>query len=835
MKKNILIAGAAIFLITGSFIIYFLPDNSKERKEKGNEAYDALRFFSEAASFPGADIPPAAYGKAWDFYKAHYSGAASRMQSSAAWQFIGPDNVGGRTISIAIDPVDTNIIWLGSASGGLWKSTTGGYGQNAWQYIPTGFPVLGVGAIAINPINKNEMYIGTGETYDYGTSVNGLYIRTTRGSNGIGILKSMDGGVTWTQSLNWNYNQQRGVWDILFNPSNPNTVYAATTEGVYKSSDAGTTWSLSLNHTMVMDLAIDHMDTAILYAGVGNLTSPVHGLYKTDNAGAGWNKLAGGLPAFNNSGRISVDIYNGNTNIVMVHIANDFSSIGLYRSDDKGQSWSLVSNDDVASIQGWYAKCLMMKDDDSSHVLAGGVALFESTNGGISLSQITTYNQMGLDSLPWSDMHGLISNQFDANKIYLLTDAGLYRSNDFGLTWRWCASGYNVSQFYHGSVAASDSSLGLGGLQDRNTYRYNGTLKWKVVGGGDGTFNAIDPFNPSIQYAASQYLYVTQSFDSGYTFSNLVFNGSNPAFIAPFMLAPSNSDVIYAGDENINQSPNQGSFWNTYGPVDNFNPIISMDVSHTNENKVYFGTAPEVGLNMHVFVSVDGGQTYNDISTGLPNRYPRDIAVDPQDDDVAYLVFSGFGTGHIFKTVNSGGSWTDVSTSLPDIPFHTLLVNPNDPDEVFAGCDLGVFVSADAGITWQTLNAGLPMAVLVFDLQYSDADNTVVAFTHGNGVYKIDLDEVHSGVQMNPRITGIKMYPTLVSGEVIYEFNSPGISGIRFSLIDGTGKNVFVKQFTTVPGKNKMEIKLPELGHGIYLSKLEGENFSEVNKIFKYK
>src|SRR4029077_2646313 len=139
---------------------------------------------------PGVDIPADAFGKAYNFYKTNYMSNASRTRSVASWQSIGPTTVAGRTISIEINPIDTSIIWLGSASGGLWKSTTGGIGTNAWQYIPTGFPVLGVAAIAINPLNTNEMYIGTGETYDYGTSVNGLVVRTTRGSNGIGILKS---------------------------------------------------------------------------------------------------------------------------------------------------------------------------------------------------------------------------------------------------------------------------------------------------------------------------------------------------------------------------------------------------------------------------------------------------------------------------------------------------------------------------------------------------------------------------------------------------------------------------------------------------------------------
>ncbi len=835
MKIKI-ISALTLFILTLTFVFYIFetkrPQENKE-KEDHSVAYDALQFLGSAAAFPNTDVPSDAYGRAWDFYKANFSNATSRLHSNSEWQSMGPQNVGGRTISIAIDPVDTNIIWLGSASGGLWKSTTGGYGINAWQYITTGFPVLGVGAIAINPNNKNEMYIGTGETYDYGTSLNGLDIRTTRGSNGIGILKSLDGGITWTHSLNWNYNQQRGIWDIVFNPQNPKTVYAATTEGIYKSLDAGTSWTISFNKTMVMDLEIDPSDSTILYAGVGNLSSPDHGLFKSTDAGTIWNKLTTGLPGFPNSGRITIDVYKNNPNIVMANIANDFSSVGLYRSENKGLSWSIVSTSDVASYQGWYAKCLKIKDTDSNNVFVGGVYLFQSLTGGNNLLRSTDFIPEGIDTLPWPDLHGLISNPLDANKIYLLTDAGLYRSNDFGEKWNWCANGYNVSQFYHGSVVSSDSNLALGGLQDRNTHRYNGTLNWIPVDGGDGTFNAIDQTNPSIQFAASQYLYMNQSVDSGYNFFN-IFMGNQPAFVAPYMIAPSNHLVMYAGDENLNFSYDQGISWNNSGSVDFYNPILSMDISHTDENKIYFATTPSTNYPMHVFLSEDGGQTYANISTGLPDRYPRDIAVDPSNDSIAYIVFSGFGTGHVYKTINNGNTWTDVSATLPDIPLHTVFVNPVNPNLIFVGCDYGVFVSYDGGTAWETLNAGLPEAVMVFDIEYSEINRSLVIFTHGHGVYKRNLDDLFVGIPtLSSSINSFQIYPTIVNQNLTAEFFSAKQSVKMISLIDQTGKIIYSQKINSTIGKNKIYINLPPIQSGIYFCKLTGDNNSSIKKIVK--
>ncbi len=816
MKKNLL------FLFVT--VIFFGCKNKKYEEEK-SEAYDALQFLGTMNAYPDVDIPDAAFGNAYNFYKTNFQNNNLRAASVASWQSIGPNNVGGRTISIAIDPVDTNIIWLGSASGGLWKSVSGGIGVNAWQYIPTGFPVLGVAAITINPQNTSEMYIGTGETYDYGTSVNGLVIRTTRGSNGIGILKSTDGGATWTHALNWLYNQRRTVWDIIVNPQNSNTVYAATTEGVLKSIDAGVTWSTSLNQLMVMDLEMDPSDTSLLYAGVGNLTSLNKGLYKTTNAGSTWNVLAGGLPVNNHSGRISVRVYKNNPNIVMAHIADDFNSVGLYRSTNKGVNWTLVTNDDVASIQGWYSKCLMMKEDDDTHVLVGGVSLFESFSSGSNVNQITYYDPSNIQTMAWPDMHDIVSNPFDADKIYLLTDAGLYRSNDFGITWYWCADGYVVSQFYHGSVSTTDSMLALGGLQDRNTQFYSGSLYWTPYFNGDGTFNAIDPVNDSVQYVSSQYLNIEQSTDRGQTFPNYVFGGTNAAFVAPYLLAPSSNLTMYAGDESVNKIDLLTFFTTTNPVVSAGQKILSIAVSHQNENKIYFTLSPTTTLAAKVYKSLNAGATSTNISTGLPNRYPRDIEVNPSNDNEAIVVFSGFGAGHIFKTTNGGTSWTDISTTLPDIPFHSILFDPNNPSKIYAGSDLGVFYTTNSGATWQTLNSGLPEAVMIFDLQYSPANNSLMAFTHGHGVYKINLTDVftgHESVLINE--TSLSIFPNPLIDKLNLAFNAMQDGIVTMEIINEQSQVVYTTKQNFVAGKNKQTLNCVLLKSGIYFLKVGFDN-----------
>ncbi len=324
----------------------------KEPRENKSTALDALQFTTKAAAYPNKDIPADAYVKAMNWYQ-NDRNTHRANNASTSWISMGPTNMGGRTVAIAIDPTDTSVVWLGSASGGLWKSTTGGIGNSAWTYVPLGFPVLGVGCIAINPANHNEMYVGTGEVYSDSSYSQGLLnIRPTRGSYGMGLFKSTDGGVTWTQSINWTYQQNRGIWSIVINPLKPNIVYAGTTVGIYKSTDAGATWNQVLNLPMAMDLQMHNVDTNILLCGIGNYGSTIHGLYRTTNSGSTWSVVTNGLPPDTNTGRITLTEYQNNNDIMYAHICSVYASVGIYKSSDKGQTWALQTSQDISSLPG---------------------------------------------------------------------------------------------------------------------------------------------------------------------------------------------------------------------------------------------------------------------------------------------------------------------------------------------------------------------------------------------------------------------------------------------------------------------------------------------------
>lgn len=846
MKNKYLLLSIALIALTVSYGVYntskkVTKDSLKEKhelKEDKTEALDALQFLTASESFPNKDIPANAYAKAMDWFK-NNNGSTKRTSSTpTSWISLGPNNIGGRTIAIAIDPTDTSVIWLGSASGGLWKSTTGGIGPNAWTYVPIGFPVLGVSSIAINPQNHNEMYVGTGEVYcDSSYSQGIVAIRPTRGSYGMGLFKSTDGGATWTQSINWTYQQNKGIWSVVINPLKPSTVYVGATDGVYKSVDAGATWTKVLNIGMAMSLIMHQQDTNILLCGCGNYGSTLHGIYRTTNSGVSWSPVTSGLPALNsNNGRIILAAYQNNNDSMYAHICDVYNSVGVYMSADKGATWNLLTSQDMASYQGWYSAGLLVKPGNPNDVLASGVDLFGSTNGGSSFSDLTYYS--------WvfhSDVHGIIANPSDPNKIYVITDGGLFRSNDFGNSFYDCNQGYITTQAYIGSISSTDTTVMLCGLQDNYVIKYQGNQTWFPVIGGDGCYNAIDHTNDYIEYGAYQYLNAYWCNDQGYfnTYAQILTNPSNAsspnyaAFLAPYILCYSNTNYIYAGGQGLQLSKDAGNTWNFMGsnPVFNGAYIMTIASSYTNTDSIYFATAPDTVNPMKVFFSANEGTTLKDVSAGLPNRYPRRIAVNPVNSKEAYIVFSGFGGGHVFKTTNAGASWIDISGSLPDLPFECITVDPVNPNYIYAGCDFGVFYSPDKGATWYSYNTGFPDATMVFDIEISQSARELYAFTYGHGIFKRDLSDIITGANKITQVNNvIKIFPNPTSDAL--QINTAGNSTDKFvaQVFDMQGKELSSTGFTGTIGT----VNVGRLPAGTYIVSItkNGEQFA-TNKFIK--
>jgi len=841
MKKVWFLLPAAILALAILLMLWPAGEDPEPKKQKVSGAMRALDFWAAQRAYPNKVVPDVGFAAAWEQARSMDRGDNAIDDSVAPWNLLGPTNIGGRTLCLALHPNDPDVIFAGSASGGLWKSTSGGMGADAWDYVETGFPVLGVSTIAIDPSAPDLMYIGTGEVYRYQDSIGGEAIRTTRGSYGIGILKTTDGGATWEKSLDWTYQQTRGVWMIALDPVDTDRVFAATTEGVYRSDDAGASWDLVLDVIMGTDLRIHPTNPDIVFAACGNFTSTGHGIYRSLDGGDSWTQLTSGLPAIW-SGKTQLAIAPTAPDRVYASIANTGAGLGLYRSLDGGDSWTQVSSTNYAQYQGWYSHYVLISPFDADDLYVGGIEIWRSTNGGVNLSVRSDWTEIYYGTPPpegpnggahyaHADHHFAVWHPSDPSIVFFASDGGVFRTTDGGDTFRCLIGGYATTQFYNGFAnSATDPNRAIGGMQDNLTAIYDGTNAWRRVIGGDGAWCAVNPVDDDTMYGSWQYLAVNRSRNGGVNWSYVAppdQGGDQTAFIAPYVLCPSDPEVLYAGRSRIYKSTNEGSNWtatNGGAEVDPAgNPMISMAVSATSPDTVYAGSAP-VNARARVFRTTNGGGSWSDITGTLPDRYPIDLAVDPSDSRVVYVAFMGYGNSHVFRSADSGQTWQDIGAGLPDVPVSAVEVDPDYPQVLYAGTDLGVFISPDAGAYWYAFQDGMPTA-MVNDLKVAPG-RMLRAATHGNGVFERGLfDPTTTSVAELPGVAeraGLGVWPNPVQAGSRVSFELPRATDARLTLYDVRGRKVkTLLDGQAAAGPHELALDTERLPAGVYFLRLE--------------
>lgn len=825
-------------------------------------AYEALNLFGSARIYPFDRLPPAGYTLAWNFAK-QMKTAESAHRSTDPWQTLGPHNRAGRILKLAFNPQNPNTMYAGSASGGLWRSYTAGAGNVAWHRVTTGFPVLAVGAIAFPPNDSMTIFIGTGEVYNHQAAGTGGAYRNTRGSYGIGILRSKDGGATWSKSLDFSEDQNKGVWDVEVAPSNPNLVFAATSDGIFKSSNGGDTWNLVKNVVLATDVVIHPTDPNKVVAAFGDQSSPGYGIYHSTDGGATWTKINAGLPSVFN-GKIMLDRSPSSPNIVYASIGNGLSSADgaswLCRSEDFGQNWQIRSTTDYSKHQGWYSHDVAVSPTDPNSLVVVGIDVWRSTNGGSTIEQKSqsTNGGIGFENAPiggpdggpefvHSDVHDAIWHPTLPGVFYVADDGGIHRSMDGGQSFQSASGRLQTAQFYNGfSNSPYNEFYCMGGLQDNGTIRLTSifdpvtgsTVTWRRLFGGDGSWTAINQQNDQYSYISWQTLNVLRSEDGGNNFDYLLPPVQSPtAFIAPFAAAPSNGEVIYAGSAIVAKSTDGGNNWTTTnnGQELDGNPMLCIAISNQNPDVVYIASAPFNGNPGHVFISQNGGDTWENITAGLPNRFILDLEVDPTDDATAYAAIGGYGSSHLFKTTDHGMTWEDIGAGLPDLPTNAIALDPLYPNNLYVGNDLGVFSSVDFGETWQTYLEGLPEAVMVFDLKISPANRQLRAATHGSGVYQRALLEapvVSADETTFSENTHLELYPNPASNQATLEYYLPERQLVTIELLDNTGqlfKTVLWE--SQLGGSHTVKLPIEELSTGIFYCRFKAGNGFLVKKM----
>lgn len=655
--------------------------------------------------------------------------------TTTTWLALGPDRVtsggavtAGRVSVVAIHPEDEDIIYAGGAQGGVWKSTDAGAN---WTPLTDQECSLAMGHIAIDPEEPDIVYAGTGEQHFSGDSYYGC-----------GVLRTLDGGDTWEQQgadvfVESRRHQNSGgariarvVIDRATAGSADTTiVLAASTYGLYRSTTSGRDWDLALSGLTTDVLAHPTADS-VFYAAIYGT-----GVYKSVDTGESWEETSEGM-SFNGARRINLAIAPSDPDVLYASFQTTQargSGLRMYRTEDGAEEWELLNATGASCYyQCWYDMTIAVDPDDAERVYFGSLRMHRSTDGGNTFS----LHHNGI----YVDEHYLVFDTLsDPVALYLANDGGVYRTTNGGTSWTSLATNLAVAQYYRGiALHPAGPGVTLGGTQDQGTQRSaEGTRVWSKVMGGDGGYTAFDVEDPGTWYAETQWIS-----SSGYSGPRKngalavagIDRSERGLFIPPLVMDPIDSRRLYFGVRSLYRTDNSAGQWHRIYRAPDGRVVSAIGLTPTDENTIYAGL--RYG---RVVVTRDGGATWLESGSGLPNRFIGDVAVHPDRPDEAYAVAGGFNTGHVFHTTDGGHTWVDRSGNLPNHPVNAIIYDPADLTGVFIGTDLGVFHSAGGGDDWSRLDDQLP-TVAVYDLATWPGTSRLVAATHGRGMFQIPVD-----------------------------------------------------------------------------------------------
>jgi hypothetical protein len=433
--------------------------------------------------------------------------------------------------------------------------------------------------------------------------------------------------------------------------------------------------------------------------------------------------------------------------------------------------------------------------------------------------------------------------------VYFATDGGIFLSLDNGDTFQGCNGGMQTAQFYQGSAnSGQDPLFFIGGLQDNSTVVYEGCPNWRMVIGGDGGFNAINPLDDREVYGSIYWGIFFKSTDRARNFQ-LIYEGvllNQANFIAPSALSPANPSVLYLGCDTLLRSGDGGQTWvAASGDVfDEGRPANAIGLSWNNPDKLYVSSCPFVQGSFgevtylppaRVLRSTDGGASWANISNGLPDRLTMDFAVHPTDDDIVYAAVGGYGTAHVYKTENGGETWSALDNGLPDLPFNAILLDPLDPQIVYAGCDLGLFVSEDGGNTWAAFNEGLDDGMLVMDISASLPAKKLRVVTHGRGAFERPLLSAGASQPAANANFTVRAAPNPV-GDLLHvdlDLAKSGPTAVELYAMDGKLGPVLTASFVHQAGRHCYHYDVGALPAGVYVLSVRHSGRRVSQKVLK--
>ena len=712
--------------------------------------------------------------RAWEIHRER-SAATPRV---GGWFNLGPLNLSGRIVEIEFHPTDAQKISSASASGGLWLSSDGG---TSWRTTTDELGSLAIGAVEVLDTNPDVVLIATGEGIFWSYVV-----------FGVGIFKSTDAGETWgPTSLSHAITANHGFHVMESNPAT-GTILAGANDGLWRSTDEGDTWTLIKVGGDYYDVKWKIGDPSRVYTTKGSSDGGNNIKVSTDD-GITWTKAGTGQPPSSNVSKTKLALTPADPTLIYAHYGSSvtYGTLGIYRSTDDGTTWSPRNTTlNISGGQGGYANTIAVDPLDVDRVIAGGIRVYVSTDGGTTFTETGAGLPLGTETAIHSDHHAATWEPGSTSNLWLGTDGGNWRSTDSGSTWASRRAGLVTFQFYDVCASQSDPAFVLGGSQDNGYPLPEGGGQWSLSTlTADGMACHIVP-NTSTVYSEWQFGGHIKSTDAGLSW-NPVMNGitGNGAGFTPQDLDVQDGDHLYTStSDGIFRTRNGAATWVRMAT----HRATWISMSPVDGNVVW--TTDYAASTFPVRVSTNDGNSWIAAAPyGFAVGNETKILAHPTDINTAFVTFAGYGgVAHVARTTDLGSTWTDVSGNFPPDPANTMAVDPDAPDHWYVGTDTGVWSSTDDGVTWTPLGTGLPN-VVVYDLEIQRAARKLIAGTYGRGMLEIDIP-VATGIAPPLALRADLLldppFPNPAADRVAIRFASRRAEAVSLDLHDVRGRRV---------------------------------------------